>query len=129
MTSASVRAAHKRVRNHPRTFPENVDGDDHVAADPALMSPRSRLLSDLNVLPGPCTGSRVFQMSGEEVGLPGVRLFVRSEEQPYLRGAINAMERLIDSEGIVKLRQCGVVGQENSMLTFLILVMFVVANR
>jgi hypothetical protein len=118
MTSASVRAAHKRVRNHPMTFPENVDGDDHVAADPALSSPRSRLLSDLNVLPGPCTGSRVFQMSGEEVGLPGVRLFVRSEEQPYLRGAINAMERLIDSEGIVKLRQCGVVGQENSMLTF-----------
>jgi hypothetical protein len=128
MTSASVRAAHKRVRNHPRKFPEDVD-DDHTVADPALMSPRSRLLSDLNVLPGPCTGSRVFQMSGEEVGLPGVRLFVRSEEQPYLRGAINAMERLIDSEGIVKLRQCGVVGQENSMLTFLILVMFVVANR
>ena len=28
------------------------------------------------------------------------------------------MERLIDAEGIVKLRQCGVVGQENSMLTF-----------
>jgi hypothetical protein len=101
--SASVRAAHKRVRNHPRKFPEDVDDDGHATADPALMSPRSRL---------------VFQMSGEEVGLPGVRLFVRSEEQPYLRGAINAMERLIDSEGIVKLRHCGVVGQENSMLTF-----------
>jgi len=117
MTSASVRAAHKRVRNHPRKFTEDVD-DDHATADPALMSPRSRLLSDLNVLPGPFTGSRVFQMSGEEVGLPGVRLFVRSEEQPYLRGAINALERLIDSEGIVKLRECGVVGQENSMLIF-----------
>ena len=111
--SASTRKAHERVKHYPRRFPEGVD-HEHAASDPALVSPRSRLLSDLNVLPGPCTGSRVFQMSGEEVELPGVRLFVRSEEQPYLRGAINALERLIDSEGIAKLRQCGVVGQENS---------------
>lgn len=114
--SASTRAAHEKIKNYPRTFPRAVD-NDHANADPALLSPRSRLLSDLNVLPGPCTGSRVFQMSGEEVGLPGVRLFVRSEEQPYLRGAINALERLIDSEGVAKLRECGVVGQENSMET------------
>lgn len=112
--SARTRAAHERVRKHPRKFSEGVN-DDHATSDPALASPRSRLVSDLNVLPGPCTGSRVFQMSGEEIGLPGVRFFVRSEEQPYLRGAINALERLIDNEGIATLRKCGVVGQENSM--------------
>jgi len=117
MTSASVRSAHKRVQNHPRKFPEDVD-DDHASADPAVLSPWSGLLSVIIVLPGPFTGCWVFLLCGELVGLPGVRLFVRSEEQPYLRGAINAMERLIDSEGIVKLRQCGVVGQENSMLTY-----------
>lgn len=107
--SEFVRAAHSRIRRHPR-FPFN----DHTNIDPTLAYPRSRLLSDLSELPDPASASKVFILNEDEVGLPGVRLFVRSEEQPYLRGAINALECLIERQGLEKLKTCGVVAQERS---------------
>lgn len=108
--SEFVRAAHSRIRR----FPSNGLATD-TNIDPALTCPRSRLLSDLKELPDPYSTSKVFVLGETEVGLPGVRLFVRSEEQPYLRGAVNALECLIESHGLEKLKSCGVVGQERSM--------------
>jgi len=108
-----VRAAHSRIKKHPK-FPSNAT-DDSANIDPALVYPRSRLLSDLSELPGPGSASKVFILGEEELGLPGVRLLVRSEEQPYLRGAINALECLIERHGLEKLKARGVVAQENSM--------------
>lgn len=105
-----VRAAHSRIRRHPR-FPFN----DHTNIDPTLACPRSRLLSDLSEPPDPGSASKVFILNENEVGLPGVRMFVRSEEQPYLRGAINALECLIERHGLETLKKCGVVAQERSM--------------
>lgn len=111
--SELVRAAHTRINNYPRQLPGGPSDND----DPALVRPRSRLLSDLNIIPGSSTSSKVFELSDKETGILGVRLFVRSEEQPYLRGAINALECLIEEHGIEKLRRCGVVGQERSKAT------------
>ena len=108
-----VRAAHSRIRRHPK-FPFN-DNDANI--DPTLAYPRSRLLSDLSELPGPGSASKVFILNEDEVGLPGVRMFVRSEEQPYYRGAINALECLIERHGLEKLKHCGVVAQERSRCT------------
>lgn len=105
-----VRAAHSRIRRHPK-FPFN----DHTNIDPTLAYPRSRLLSDLSEPPDPGSASKVFILDENEVGLPGVRMFVRSEEQPYLRGAINALECLIERHGLEQLKNCGVVAQERSM--------------
>lgn len=105
-----IRAAHSRIRRHPR-FPFN----DHTNIDPTLAYPRSRLLSDLSEPPDPGSASKVFILNENEVGLPGVRMFVRSEEQPYLRGAINALECLIERHGLETLKKCGVVAQERSM--------------
>ena len=105
-----IRAAHSRIRRHPR-FPYN----DQENIDPTLAYPKSRLLSALNELPDPSSASKVFVLNENEVGLPGVRLFVRSEEQPYLRGAINALECLIERHGLETLKKCGIVAQEHSM--------------
>lgn len=111
--SEDVRTAHSRVREYPRRltggFPKNV------IPDPALVCKISGLLSDLNGLPGRDSSSKVFALDENELGLPGVRLLVRYEEQPYLRGAINAMESLIDKHGVEKMRRCGVIGEERSM--------------
>ena len=108
--SELVQAAHSRIRRHPK-FPFH----DQASIDPALAYPRSRLLSDLSEPPEPGGASKVFILDEDEVGLPGVRLFVRSEEQPYLRGAINALECLIERHGLEQLKACGVVAQERSM--------------
>lgn len=109
-----VRAAHSRIRKHPRFLTDGVN--DHAAIDPSLVYPMSRLLSDLSELPESRSDSKVFTLEEEEVGLSGVRLFVRSEEQPYLRGAINALECLIERHGLEKLKVCGIVCQEHSMV-------------
>ena len=107
--SELVQAAHSRIGRHPKFL-----FNDHANIDPTLAYPRSRLLSDLNGLPDPASASKVFILDEDELGLPGVRLVVRSEEQPYLRGAINALECLIERHGLEKLKSCGVVAQENS---------------
>lgn len=109
-----VRAAHSRIRKHPRFWTDGIN--DHAAVDPALVYPMSRLLSDLSELPESRSDSKVFILEEEEVGLSDVRLFVRSEEQPYLRGAINALECLIERHGLEKLKSCGIVCQEHSMV-------------
>lgn len=110
MSSDLVQAAHFRITRHPK-FPFS----EYANIDPTLAYPKARLLSDLSGLPDPGSASKVFVLEEDELGLPGVRLFVRSEEQPYLRGAINALECLIERHGLEKLKGCGIVAQERSM--------------
>jgi hypothetical protein len=112
--SEFVRTAHARIKKHPR-YPY-IASNTHANVDPALISQRSRLLSDLSDLPEPCSASKVFVLDETDVGIPGVRLFVRSEEQPYLRGTINALECLVERHGLEELKACGIVGQECSMV-------------
>lgn len=109
--SGFVRAAHSRILNHSRLRSNGYEG-----IDPALAYPRARLLTDLSEHPNPHSTSQSFVLDETEVGLSGVRLFVWSEEQPYLRGAINALECLIEHHGLERLKTYGIVCQERSTI-------------
>lgn len=111
--SENIRAAHARIKRHCKAKQQN--GSRANKAPDEAASARDALLADLGRLPAPGSASKVFVLGENEIGLPGVSLWVRSEEQPYLRGAINAIECLIEAHGLEALRSRGVSCQRGSM--------------
>lgn len=111
--SDEIRAAHARIKRHCQARQRCRSSADAVRGD--TQSSLDGLLADLSRLPDRTSASKVFVLGEHEVGLPGVSLWVRSEELPYLRGAINAVECLVDRHGVEQLRSRGVVCPRESM--------------